>query len=83
MVQRTVSRARADKRKQCLLTSVDQLPSSCLANCLLKDGDFRQGEDDKMESRTMASTMTYSGLECLNLYNISNISKSLTKFNAQ
>ena len=58
MVQRTVSRARANKRKRCLFKSVDQLPSSCFANCLLKDGDF---EDDKMDSRTMTSTMTYLG----------------------
>lgn len=68
MVQRTVSRARANKRKRCLFKSVDQLPSSCFANCLLKDGDF---EDDKMDSRTMTSTMTYLGLLSQNLYNMS------------
>lgn len=58
MIQITVSRARADKRNRCLFTNADQLPSSCLANCLLKDGDLRTGVDN-MESRTMASTMSY------------------------
>lgn len=61
MLQRTVSRARADKRKRCLFINADQLPSSFFWNCLLKDGDLRTGVD-KMESRTMASTMTYLGL---------------------